>query len=106
MSAKNAARGRTHGSRARKIASLEACDHNPAPTLCASEGRVSASVFVRGAILVPVAGTVRWGPGGAALGIWGDRRNPVIPHLLEADGTVREANEAEVRMIEAIWGRW
>ena len=54
---------------------------------------VSARVFMRGTVLVPIGGTTRFGPGGTVRGIWGDHRNPIIPHLLEVDGTLRSANE-------------
>lgn len=69
--------------------------------------RVSARIFVAGAVLMPIRGTIRWGDEGSHLGLWGDRDNPVVPHILEADGQVRPANPAEHRMIDKLypWGR-
>ena len=59
-------------------------------------------VDLRGPILTPLAGTVRWvtGPDGrcVAAGTWG-RDHPCLPHVEVAGGGVRQLTRAERRWL-------
>lgn len=47
-------------------------------------------------VVSPIPGTRRWRDG-ECIGMWGDARNPVIAHVVERDGSVRQMSRQERR---------